>query len=371
VQCRITFSALDIQRPTIFLDQSKALHNLHRMVEKAKSNNLLLRPHFKTHQSAALGRWFSQSGIRQITVSSVKMAQYFANAGWDDITIAFPVNILEWDSIVTLARRIRIQVVVSSPHVIEELPASDVPIGVFVKLDVGTHRTGFDPANRVVLERVVKQIRQRSDLELKGFLAHAGHSYSCRDRSCIQRVHDESKKIMLDVKSVYSEQIPQLVISVGDTPTCSVAEDWSGIDEIRPGNFIFYDLTQLKIGACSLEDIAVVLACPVVAKHDQRKTIVVYGGGIHLSKEGLPWGGKTIYGLPVELDGMTWSMPDEYSHVMSLSQEHGIIQASERLYDRVGLGDLLGILPVHSCMTCDLMKSYTLSDQSVKSMMPV
>ncbi|MDZ7614896.1 MAG: hypothetical protein U5K51_15285 [Flavobacteriaceae bacterium] len=42
----------------------------------------------------------------------------------------------------------------------------------------------------------------------------------------------------------------------------------------------------------------------------------------------------------------------------SLSQEHGIIKVPEHLIDNYKVGDLLYILPVHSCLTADLMKNY-------------
>ena len=60
------------------------------MVDRAAAADVDFRPHFKTHRSREVGRWFRDFGVAAITVSSVDMAQYFSNDGWDDITIAFP-----------------------------------------------------------------------------------------------------------------------------------------------------------------------------------------------------------------------------------------------------------------------------------------
>jgi len=342
----------------MIIDELICKRNLHSMVQKATRNRLTLRPHFKTHQSAEIGDWFRAAGIKKITVSSVGMAEYFVAAGWQDITIAFPMNLLEWHRIHKLAEQIDLQIIIASEGVLENLPDGAGSVGAFIKVDVGTHRTGIDPTNHRVMDELVAALMKRSDLQFKGFLAHAGHSYACRDKSCVQLVHDESRKLMIALRNRYSSQVPGMTISLGDTPTCSICEGWEGVDEIRPGNFIFYDLTQWLIGSCGLSDIAVALACPVVAKHRERKTIIVYGGGVHLSKDRMEWQGKVIYGLPVLLSEDGWSLPDEESCVVSLSQEHGVIQASSDLFDRVGIGDILGILPVHSCMACDLMKKY-------------
>lgn len=84
-----------INRPTLLLDVEKCKTNIRTMAQKAKGHRLKLRPHFKTHQSAQIGEWIRAEGISTCTVSSVKMAEYFAHHGWNDILIAFPVNVLE------------------------------------------------------------------------------------------------------------------------------------------------------------------------------------------------------------------------------------------------------------------------------------
>ena len=85
----------NITRPTLLIDEQKCMENIMRMVHKTTKSDVRLRAHFKTHQSAHIGEWFRSQGIVSIAVSSVKMAVYFANHNWDDITIAFQFNIHE------------------------------------------------------------------------------------------------------------------------------------------------------------------------------------------------------------------------------------------------------------------------------------
>ena len=361
-----------ISTPTMLLDRERCLRNLHLMVQRASANEVELRPHFKTHQSAQIATWFAEAGVRKITVSSVTMAKYFADHGWDDITIAFPVNTLESGELVKLSRRISLNVIISSFDSLG--PLLKVPgnqIGVFIKLDVGTNRTGFDPNSTDIIRSIIDRLAVNANFIFRGFLFHTGHTYACNSKVEVNQIHREALESVRSLVQHYKREIPSVIVSAGDTPACSIASEWSGVDEIRPGNFIFYDLTQWQIGSCSLDQIAVALACPVVAKHPERQSIILYGGGVHLSKDRLQWDDKVIYGLPVKLTAVGWQLPDLRSYVSGLSQEHGIVQASKELFASTEVGDLLGILPVHSCMACNLMQSYTLTDSHARiSMMP-
>ncbi|MDD4755770.1 MAG: amidophosphoribosyltransferase, partial [Prolixibacteraceae bacterium] len=100
----------EIIRPTLVIDKEKCLKNIDRMATKAQEHKLKFRPHFKTHQSAVIGDWFRMYNVNAITVSSVMMAEYFASHGWTDITIAFPVNILELTNINRLAANIKLNI---------------------------------------------------------------------------------------------------------------------------------------------------------------------------------------------------------------------------------------------------------------------
>ena len=110
---------MEITRPTLLLNKEIALRNIENMVRKAENLHLNFRPHFKTHQSAEVGEWFRAAGVCCITVSSLTMANYFAEFGWDDITIAFSVNIPEIPEINELAGRIKLNVLIENREGLE------------------------------------------------------------------------------------------------------------------------------------------------------------------------------------------------------------------------------------------------------------
>ena len=129
----MTANFLDqIKAPTLLLDKNRAQANLRRMAAKAAAQKVRFRPHFKTHQSAEIGEWFRAEGVTAITVSSMRMAAYFAAHGWEDILVAFPVNLREIEEIRTLSEQVHLGLLVESPESVERLAAdSRLPAAVY------------------------------------------------------------------------------------------------------------------------------------------------------------------------------------------------------------------------------------------------
>lgn len=348
-------------RPTLIINKKTCRKNIIKMAGKASNSNVVFRPHFKTHQSVEVGSWFKAEGISKITVSSVVMASYFAHQGWEDILIAFPVNILEIDQINQLASEVKLSLMVDSDFVVQFLRDKlSCGVDVYVKIDTGYHRTGI-PANEIdFIRNLIFSIAGSSKMRFIGFLTHSGNTYQAKSASEVLEIHQESVCQLNNLKTHFLNQFPSLVISVGDTPSCSIIDDFSDVDEIRPGNFVYYDTMQYFLGSCSLEEIAACVVCPVVSKNSFRKEVVVYGGAVHLSKDFvLDRNGNKNFGLPVNLKERDWGSVYPDSYVSSLSQEHGIIKASDQLFEQINIGETIGIIPVHSCLTANLLKNHT------------
>lgn len=203
-------------------------------------------------------------------------------------------------------------------------------------------------------------------LHFKGFYCHAGHSYKSSDPDHKSAIYEKACSDLGSLKKYFSSYEP--IVLYGDTPICSTREDFSGIDEITPGNFIFYDLTQLMLGSCSAEDIAVAMLCPVSGKYPDRKQLLIHGGGIHFSKEVLQVQGVTVFGRAMSISEKGWDIPGEDIFLTGLSQEHGVLEQCGSIFDKTRIGDSVLLLPVHSCMTANLMKTYqTLDGRSISS----
>ncbi len=357
-----------ITRPTLILDEIKARKNLEAISTKIEKQNILFRPHFKTHQSAEIGEWFHKKGIQAITVSSVEMAVYFSNHAWQDILIAFPVNLREVESIDNLAKTISLTLLVESMETANFLEKFlSVPVKIRVKVDVGSMRSGIDWNDPDKILRLVEQLNGSKKLKFDGLLTHAGHSYRAHALEEVASLYEVSLQRMQFIqKALINKGFHKTLISVGDTPTTSLVEDFGAIDEIRPGNFLFYDVQQYKIGSCSLEEIAVCVACPIVAIHEERDEVVIYGGAIHFSKDFYQRSdGSNGYGIVVTCISESWNCRDIIGELMSLSQEHGVIKCLPGKVVSLEVGDLVCVLPAHSCLTVQAMQTYKTLDGKI------
>ena len=361
---------LQITRPTLLLDRSIAEKNLKKMMAKALANHVELVPHFKTHQSAAVGEWFREAGIKAITVTSVKMANYFADNGWKDITIAFPVNVHEAVQIDALASRVDLKIFLNSIEtsklLLERLTH---PMEFYIEIDVGDHRSGIDKQNFPTIAEILEQTKN-SVLNFYGFYTHAGHTYNATSLKDLEEIHQRNLQYLRSLKAHFREEFPHLKLALGDTPSCSLLNDFEGIDSIHPGNFIYYDLVQNQIGSNSTEEIAICLAVPVVSIHPDRNEVIVHSGWVHQGKDSIVDAeGKVFYGLVVKLNEQGWTTPIAGARVEKLSQEHGVIKLPPAILNEVKTGDFLGILPVHACATAVMMgEAYTLEGQKIEMM---
>jgi D-serine deaminase-like pyridoxal phosphate-dependent protein len=367
-----------IDRPTLLLDATRAQRNIARMAAKAQTQRLRFRPHFKTHQSADVGAWFRTADVTAITVSSVAMARYFAAHGWDDITVAFPVNLREIVVINELAARVRLHLLVENLAAIDFLAAHlTAPVAVWIEVDAGYRRSGVLWSDGDALTSLAGRIGACERMTLQGLLTHDGGTYAARTHAEIADAYATTVGRLNHARNLLTDHgCLGLEISIGDTPACSVLDDFGAVDEMRPGNFVFYDWMQVEIGSCTWDDVATVVACPVVAIHPERNDVILYGGAVHLSKESLRRAdGSLNFGAVVYLEDGGWSAPIPGAWVRSISQEHGIVHADDaafaELVQRVQVGGLLGIVPIHSCLTADLLKHYLTLDGAALAMAPV
>lgn len=355
-QEQMSINNLGIKTPTAVIDTGIAANNLKQMLAKTHEHELMFRPHFKTHQSVSIGALFRKQGVDKITVSSVMMAEYFARHGWQDITIAFPVNLLEIDQINHLAQSIDLSLLIEAADTLEQLQESlRTACGIFIKVDAGYRRTGVPADDIERISELAEMIHHSPRTHLKGFLIHNGHTYNAGGPAEIRKIHDKSLKNLGELYEWKQRHYPNAIVSLGDTPALSIADNFENVDELRPGNFIFYDVMQHYLGSCSLEDVAMAVACPVVATHPSRNEVVIYGGAVHLSKDSIAINGKTIYGRIAMIRQSDWRILPASNYVKKLSQEHGVVHLDDGFIHQFEPGDLIMILPVHSCLIPPLL----------------
>ena len=350
-----------LNRPQAVIFEKNCRQNINKLAAKAGKNNAVCRPHFKTHQSYEVGKWFKDEGISAITVSSPEMARYFSRHGWTDITIAFPFYKAQIKDINELTETCNLRLFVKSKDDCEFLSRSlNNPVDIMIEVDAGYNRSGISYLESDTINDLITSISRSPIINFTGFYIHDGGTYGSNGKDEVYQTIQRDLKAFSTLIKAY----PDVEYGLGDTPSCSLVDDLSPATELSPGNLIFYDLMQIQIGSCSYDDIGMLVRVPVVQEKPDTDECIVHGGAVHLSKERLTVSGKVTYGQPVHVGKNGEITKIEGTSVTALSQEHGTVSGLDAL-KKAGNGkalDEIWICPVHSCLTANLFDRYITSN---------
>jgi D-serine deaminase-like pyridoxal phosphate-dependent protein len=311
----------------------------------------------KTAKSAAVAKLAIEGNAGGICVSTVAEAGYFAARGFKDITYAFPIVASKIDALHDIARRneARISLIIDDAGAATDVATRAQALGtafdVQIEINSGQNRGGLTPESTDLVP-LGRMIAASNGLRLAGVLTHGGHSYDCRSAAeCRTAAEKERAAIVKAAETLRSAGLPCPAVSPGSTPTAVHAERLDGATEMRPGNYVFFDLHQLGIGACAAEDIAVTVLASVVGHNRSAGRLLIDAGALALSKDSgandqLP---GTDYGWVCDVTGKT-RFTD--LRVARVSQEHGVIESRGAMpWDALPVGSRVRIVPNHSCMT--------------------
>ena len=341
----------ELRTPALLLDLDILERNIAWMANRARTLGVALRPHVKTHKCREIAERQQDLGSRGITVATLQEARDFAAHGFDDITWAFPVVLGRIDEAVRLAHSVTLRFTIDSIEAIDALEKVGHPLHVWLKVDCGYHRAGVDPSTPHAVA-LATRLAGSSSLEFNGLLTHAGHTYDGPSKAESAAAATEERDTMLEFAAqLRAAGIEVPGISVGSTPGMRAIDHLDGITEARPGNYVFYDYTQVTLGTCAPRECAVTVLASVVSSQPGRDHCVIDAGALALSKD--PGRG----GLPSPTMGEIFSdyaggSLHDRTRVVGLSQEHGRVTGTFRVGERVR------ILPNHSCLTAACFDEY-------------
>ncbi len=355
----------DVITPALLVEKDKLVRNVASMAEKAHKSRVALRPHIKTHKCIEIANLQTEYGAQGVTVSTSGEAEVFINAGFSDLTLAFPLVPDKIPHALKLAQRASLNVLVDHPSIITALQAeciaADQTMNVLLKVNSGYSRCGIDPAQEGSIA-LARQIDDASHLNFGGILTHAGHAYYSKSLAELSSIAEEEQDIMLQfAQRLQADGLDPNTVSIGATPTATITDRFKkGITEIRPGNYVFFDNTQVMLGVCELVDCALSVMASVVSV--QSDYIVIDAGASTLSKD---LGASHIsphQGYGVVLTSIYDAVPAQ-AKIVSLSHVHGKIQFNNRSsHSSFMPGDHIRIIPNHSCLTTNLFDHYYIID---------
>jgi D-serine deaminase-like pyridoxal phosphate-dependent protein len=355
-----SFTSPEITTPAFLVDHAVVQRNCDAMREKARRSSVAFRPHVKTHKTIEIALMQVGDSPGPITVSTLAEAEFFARHGFDDITYAVPISPAKLERAAKLARQIRrLNLLLDSFETLQALQdfhaAQGIAFDVFLKVDCGYHRAGVDPDSPESV-RLAVALANSTAVRFHGLLTHAGHSYNSRNPEEIRKAAAQETSSLTRLRArITQEGADTLVRSIGSTPTTSIVEEFRDTDEVRPGNYVFYDVFQAGIGACTLSQCAASVLATVIGSYPQHKHLLVDAGALALSKDPGPDHVDRECGFGLVCDLELRRLPMKLT---VLSQEHGKIQAEPEVLARYPVGTRLRILPNHSCLTAAMYDVY-------------
>ncbi|MDG0809642.1 alanine racemase [Cohnella rhizosphaerae] len=318
--------------------------NIRHTAELARKAGVKLRPHFKTHKSAWIAKAQIRAGACGITVAKLGEAEVLADAGIDDFLVAYPIVGKEkLQRLAQLMARAKVIVSADSVEVANGLSELGRSIGskvrLYVDVNTGLNRCGKEPGAETA--ELVREIAKLAHVDVVGLMTHGGYAYGKKTEAELREAARIEAEGLLQSKRLLEQSgIPIAEISVGSTPTSKFIGELNGVTEIRPGAYVFGDLSQLSIGAITEKECAMHVWTTVVST-PRPGTAIIDAGSKTFSSD-------TLAHSPGY--GTLRDRPDVY--IERLSEEHGIVRLPDGV--RFNIGDKLQFVPNHCCTTANL-----------------
>ena len=332
----------ELSTPALVVDLDVVERNLEQMAKLCRDQGVRLRPHTKTHKTPEVGRMQVQRGAIGLTVAKIGEAEVMAEAGLDEILVAYPVLGAEkLRRLAVLARDHSILVSLDDERTAQELSRAAVPagatIGVLVEFDSGYQRCGLQPGPACA--QLAAIIEKLPGLRFRGLMTYFGTVWGTAEERR-EQVRSVVEPVARALESFAAARIPVEIVSGGSTPAAEFTRQIPGLTEIRPGTYVYNDLNTLYQGACRLEDCAARVLATVVSTAVPGHAMVDAGSKT-LSCDTLASGPMSGFGRILEV-------PD--APLFKLSEEHGHVDVT-RSEHRFRVGEVLSIIPNHIC-TC-------------------
>ncbi|MFI6851613.1 alanine racemase [Streptomyces sp. NPDC050416] len=336
---------VDTPVPIVLIDVMQ--RNIDRMQGFAAEHDVRVRPHVKTHKCVEIGRLQIEAGAVGITAGTVGEAEVFAAAGFADVFLAYPV----WPAgtkgkrIRSLAATTRLRVGADNVAAIEALADAmgDEPerLEIVVEVDCGAGRSGAPPEAAGDLALAAR----KRGLVPVGVYTYPGHGSSGPDVRALA-ARDQEVALATAVRSFAGVGVSAEVVSAGSTPTVAFSTS-SLITEIRPGEYVFCDMDNTRLGACDEDQIALFVAATVVSDRVPGQVILDVGTKA-LGRDG---DARRGYG----------QIAGTKAVLSKLNEYHGFLAVPPE-EQRPGVGTVLPMVPNHVCPVVNNFEELLVTD---------
>jgi D-serine deaminase-like pyridoxal phosphate-dependent protein len=344
----------EVQTPALLVDGPTLAENIRAMAERARLAGVELWPHCKTHKTPEIAALQRDHGAAGLTVATLHEAEVFAEAGHTNLLIAYPpVGRARLERLTELARTARMRVVLDSEEALIGLDdacrAAEVEVGWLWEVDCGARRLGTPPGSPTA-ELVAPLAGRCRHAAFAGVFTFAGHAYGAESAAELRSIAAEERAAARETAAELTALgVEAVAVSIGTTPTAHQLETADGVTEIRPGNYAFYDATQVALGLVSADRCALSVLATVVARPDDNRLILDCGSKA-LAAERLTTRAPGL-GLVAGHDDLV---------IGRLFEEHAVVEPAEP--STIPVGARLRVIPNHACASANLHERMLITD---------
>ena len=272
-------SRADLNTPALIIDADALERNIAKMAAFAKAAGLTLRPHAKTHKSAAIAKLQRAAGAVGVCCAKLGEAEALTDAGVEGILITSPVvGAPAVQRLAALAARATgLMASVDHPDAVAALAASGVAMTLLVDIDPGIHRTGVaSPEAALALAR---QIDAAPSLTYAGVQFYCGSQQHIEDFAARREAIVERTDYLKGIITLLTENgLKPRFITGGGTGTHAIDAELGVFNELQVGSYVFMDKQYADCdlvgdGAQAFETSLLIDARVISANHPMLVTV--------------------------------------------------------------------------------------------------
>ncbi len=339
----------ELTTPALVVDRTVLIRNIRAMAARADGAGVSLWPHAKTHKSPEIAREQLTAGAGGVTVATVAEAETMVAAGVENLLLAYP-PVDEWrlQRIAALAGTANVTVTLDDVGTALALDAAcaaaDLEVRFLWEVDCGNRRCGSAPGDETA-ECVGAALAGCSHARYAGLMTFAGHAYGARNDAELREIaRAEVAAVRSTAEVLRRRGIESPVLSIGSTPTVRHLADGTAGMQIRPGNYVFNDATQVALDTAAVGDCALTVLTTVISR-PSRDRVIFDSGSKAMSGERMT--DRTDgFGIVRSVAGV---------RIERLFEEHAIASVDPDC--PLEVGDRVRVIPNHACTTANLHTS--------------
>lgn len=335
-----------LDTPSMIVDLDAMEENIRKLFSVLKPTGVDIRPHLKTTKSPILAQKLIDAGAKGGCVAKLSEAEVMAEGGIEDLFITCEiVGAPKVERLVALFRKYpKVRIVVDSDvgssaiNDALEAAAIETPLQVLIDVNVGHHRTGIPPGEKVLaLARHVSTLKHLKLIGLHGYEGHLQHLHGDEERERLCR--EAMTALAGQAESLRKNGIEITVVTTGGTGTAAWCATSPGITEVQPGSFIFMD-TDYRNAVGSFYSNSLTILSTVISKPEERRVVIDAGLKSLTTDSGE---------AEPKLAGFTY---------VNNGDEHGSLTWDEGHESGLKVGDRVEMIPSHIDPTINLHDFY-------------